>query len=165
MIQLDQTDIHILQLLHYDARLSHKEIADKLGKELALITERIYWLEQEDYIQRYVAMPDRNNHNNTLVSFTNVKLKDSSLELRKAFENKMLEFDEVVGCYYMTGLCDYLLKIEVNNMNEYQCFMVSKLSLLSNIASVQSSFVMTDVKHQPAYNISLPVNKLNKTTT
>ena len=60
MVQLDNTDIKILQLLQHDARLTNKEIADKLGKSVTPVYERIKWLEQEGYIQRYVAVLDKN---------------------------------------------------------------------------------------------------------
>lgn len=162
MIQLDQTDVRILQLLQNDARLTNKEIADKLGKTVTPIYERIKWMEQEGYIQRYVAVLDKNKIEKTLVAYTNVQLKEHSHPMLKAFERDIVKFDEVMECNHMTGIYDYLLKIVVKDMNEYQGFIVNKLAKLPNIGTVQSGFVMTEVKHETAYKISLPEKKNKK---
>lgn len=162
MIQLDSTDISILQLLQHDARLTNKEIADKLGKTVTPVYERIKWLEQEGYIQRYVAVLDKNKIDKNLVAFTNVQLKEHSHAMLKVFEKDIVKFEEVMECYHMTGLYDYLLKIVVKDMNEYQGFIVNKLAKLPNIGTVQSSFIMTEVKYGTAYTLSLPDSKKKK---
>ncbi len=162
MIRLDQTDIRILQLLQHDARLTNKEIADKLGKTVTPVYERIKWLKEEGFIQRYVAVLDRNKIDKSLVAFTNVQLKEHAHLMLKAFEKDIVKFDEVMECYHMTGLYDYLLKIVVKDMNEYQGFIVNKLAKLPNIGTVQSSFNMTEVKYETAYTISIPELKGKK---
>lgn len=159
MIQLDQTDVRILHLLQNDARLTNKEIADKLGKTVTPVFERIKWLEKEGYIQQYVAVLDRSKIDKNLVALTNVQLKEHSHPILKSFEKDIVGFDEVMECYHMTGLYDYLLKIVVKDMSEYQEFIVNKLSKLPNIGTVQSSFMMTEIKHETAYAISLPEQK------
>jgi DNA-binding Lrp family transcriptional regulator len=154
MIKLDATDISILNLLQNDARLTNKEIADKLGKSVTPVYERIKWLEEEGYIQRYVAVLNKNKIDKNLVAFTNVQLKEHSHAMLKAFEKDIVKFEEVMECYHMTGLYDYLLKIAVKDMNEYQGFIVNKLAKLPNIGTVQSSFIMTEVKFGTAYKLT-----------
>jgi Lrp/AsnC family transcriptional regulator, leucine-responsive regulatory protein len=142
--QLDATDIGILQLLQHDARFTNKEIADKLGKSINPVYERIRRLEREGYIQRYVALVDRTKIDKTLVAFTNVQLKEHSHSMLKDFEQAIVIFEEVMECHHMTGMYDYLIKIVVRDMNEYQDFIVNKLARLPNIGTVQSGFVMTE---------------------
>lgn len=149
--QLDATDIGILQLLQHDARFTNKEIADKLGKSINPVYERIRRLEREGYIQRYVALVDRTKIDKTLVAFTNVQLKEHSHSMLKDFEQAIVNFEEVMECHHMTGIYDYLIKIVVRDMNEYQDFIVNKLARLPNIGTVQSGFVMTEIKHETAY--------------
>ncbi|HEX4875163.1 MAG TPA: Lrp/AsnC family transcriptional regulator [Chitinophagaceae bacterium] len=161
MTKLDQTDINILQLLQYDARLTNKEIADKLGKTVTPVYERIKWLEQEGYIQKYVAVLDRNKIDKNLVAYTNVQLKEHSHQMLKAFEKDIVKLPEVMECHHMTGIYDYLLKIVVKDMNEYQDFIVNKLAKLPNIGTVQSGFEMTEVKNETAYSIS-PAEKKDR---
>ena len=71
----------------------------------------------------------------------------------KDFEKAVVKLAEVMECYHMTGSYDYLLKIVVNDMNAYHDFILNKLAKLSNIGTVQSSFIMTEVKFDTAYPI------------
>lgn len=160
MINFDAADIHILQLLQSDARLTNKEIADKIGKSVTAVYERIRRLEKDGFILRYVAVLDRVKIGKPLVAYTNIQLKEHSHIMLKAFEKDIIRFDEVMECCHMTGLFDYLLKVAVRDMQEYQDFIVNKLSKLPNIGTVQSSFMMTELKHQTAYKIkSGPENR------
>ncbi|HMO34344.1 MAG TPA: Lrp/AsnC family transcriptional regulator [Lacibacter sp.] len=156
--RLDATDIGILRLLQYDARLTNKELADKLGKSINPIYERVRRLEKEGYIQRYVALVDRNKIDKPLVAFTNVQLKEHAHSMLKDFEQAIVNFEEVMECHHMTGIYDYLIKIVVQDMNEYQDFIVNKLARLPNIGTVQSGFVMTEIKHETAYALR-PIGK------
>jgi Lrp/AsnC family leucine-responsive transcriptional regulator len=74
----------------------------------------------------------------------------------QAFEREVVKLPEVLECYHMTGMYDYLLKVVVSDMNHYQSFIVNKLAKLPNIGTVQSSFIMTEVKYQLAYPVALP---------
>lgn len=154
-MSLDQTDRQILQLLQYDARLTNKEIADKLGKTISPVYERIKWLEQQGYIKQYIALADRNLLGLHLVAFTNVQLKEHAQTMLHAFEKEVVKLPEVLECYHMTGMYDYLLKVVVSDMNHYQSFIVNKLAKLPNIGTVQSSFIMTEVKYQLAYPVTI----------
>ncbi len=152
-MQLDQTDAAILELLQSDAHLTNKELADKLGKSVTPVYERIRRLEKEGYILRYCAIVDKNRIGKSLVAFTNVQLKQHSHGILKSFEKSIVRFGEVMECYHMTGVYDYLLKIVVEDMTAYQDFIVNKLAKLTDIGTVQSSFVMTEIKHETAYRV------------
>lgn len=153
MSLLDSIDRKILLLLQYDARLTNKELADKLGKSVTPIYERIRRLEREGYIKGYVALLDRQKVGIMLLAYTNVQLKEHSFNMLKAFEKAVVKLDEVMECNHMTGSYDYLLKIGVRDMQEYQEFIINKLSRLANIGTVQSSFVMTEIKNETAFHL------------
>lgn len=152
-INLDSSDREILRMLQEDARLSSKAIAQKLGKSLNPIYERIRKLEKYGFIKKYVALLDRTLIDRNLVSFTNVQLKEHSHEMIQDFERTSSEFTEVMELNHITGRYDYLLKVVTQDMNEYQNFLVNKLSKVENIAHVESSFVMTEVKNETKYSI------------
>ncbi len=152
-MNLDKTDIQILDLLQSDALLTNKELADKLGKSVTPVYERIRRLEKEGYITRYCAIVNRNKIGKTLVAFTNVQLKQHAQSILLNFEKAIVKFEEVMECYHMTGVYDYLLKVVVTDMTAYQDFIVNKLARLTDIGTVQSSFIMTEVKHETAYKI------------
>jgi DNA-binding Lrp family transcriptional regulator len=148
---MDATDRLILGLLQHDAKLTNKEIADKLGKSVTPVYERIRKLEKEGLIKGYVALIDRRKAGISLLAYTNVQLKEHSFPMLKAFEKAIVKLDEVMECNHMTGAYDYLLKIAVRDMNEYQDFIINKLSRLANIGTVQSSFIMNEIKQETAY--------------
>jgi Lrp/AsnC family transcriptional regulator, leucine-responsive regulatory protein len=150
---MDRTDYQILDLLQSDARLTNKEIADKLGKSVTPIYERIKRLEREGYIRKYIAVLDRHKINRSLMAFTNVQLKEHSHDMLQSFEKAIVKLDEVMECFHMTGMYDYLLRIVVKDMNAYQDFIVNKLARLPNIGTVQSSFVMTEIKDENGYSM------------
>ena len=66
------------------------------------------------------------------------------------FVNDVQLLSEVIECYHIAGLFDYLLKIYVEDMNDYQLFISEKLASIKNIGKVQSSFVMTEIKNVSA---------------
>lgn len=150
---LDKTDIRLLELLQADARLTIKELADKLGKSVTPVYERKRRLENEGFITRYTAIVDKNKIGKSLVAFTNVQLKQHAQNILLNFEKAIVKFEEVMECYHMTGVYDYLLKVAVTDMAAYQDFIVNKLARLTDIGTVQSSFIMTEVKHETAYKI------------
>ena len=150
---LDKTDIRLLELLQADARLTTKELADKLGKTVTPVYERKRRLENEGFITRYTAIVDKNKIGKSLVAFTNVQLRQHAQQILLNFEKTIVKFEKVIECYHMTGVYDYLLKVAVTDMAAYQDFIVNKLAKLTDIGTVQSSFVMTEVKHETAYKI------------
>ncbi|MBK8611602.1 MAG: Lrp/AsnC family transcriptional regulator [Chitinophagaceae bacterium] len=153
MASLDLINKRILTLLQNDAKLTTKELADKTGKTITPIYERIKWLEQQGYIKKYVAILNGTKLEKNLVAFTNVQLKEHAHTMLKSFEKAVVKLDEVMECYHMSGAYDYLLKIVLTDMNGYQDFIMNKLAKLANIGTVQSSFMLTEVKHETAYVI------------
>lgn len=150
---LDYTDIQILKLLQHDCLLSNKEIADKLSKTVTPILMRKRRLEEQGYIKKYIAILDRHKLNMSLMAYTNVQLKEHAETMLHAFQKAVIRFDEVLECNHMTGNYDYLLKIVVADMNHYHQFIVEKLAKLPNIGTVQSSFVMAELKEEYTYAI------------
>lgn len=154
---LDHTDRQILHLLQHDARLTNKEIADKLGKTITPVYERVKRLEQEGIIHKYVAVVDKKKIGKSLVVFTNVQLKQHTQQMLRSFDKFIVQFPEVMECYHMAGMYDYLLKIVVKDMEEYQDFILNKLAGMANIGTVQSNFVMQEFKNETAF--ALPSEK------
>ncbi|MDF2192680.1 Lrp/AsnC family transcriptional regulator [Paraflavitalea sp. CAU 1676] len=153
--QLDQTDIRILDLLQIDARITTKEIADKLGLTITPVSVRIKKLEQSGYIKRYVAILDKEKIGKNLIAFTTIKLREHTQAALRGFEQKSVKFKEIMECYRLTGNFDFLLKVVISDMQEYNNFLINKLSSLPNIGSVQSSFVLWEGKTETAFPLDL----------
>lgn len=150
---MDAIDKKILMLLQQDAKLNTKEIAEKVGLSVSPTFERIKKLEQKLYIKKYVALLDPAKVGKSISVYCQVTLAVHSRELIDDFKQHILALPEIMGCYHVSGNYDFLLKIAVNDMNEYQKFVIDKLSVIKGISNVQSSFVMEEIKNDFAYNL------------
>ncbi|MEQ8472204.1 MAG: Lrp/AsnC family transcriptional regulator [Marinoscillum sp.] len=154
---MDQIDLKILKLLQENGTLTHKEIAIKMNLTITPIYERIKRLEREGVIKKYVALVDQEKLNMSLVAFTNISLKEHSKAYIEKFETEITKIDAVVECFHIAGQFDYLLKIIIKDMKAYQSVVINQLASMENIANVNSSFVMTEVKR----STSIPISQLN----
>jgi|SRR3954464_911436 len=154
MKTLDLLDKKILRLLQKDARLNTKEIANKIGLSVTPTYERLKKIEKSKIIKGYVALLDQQAIGKTCSAFCTISLRLHSAPLLKQFEQALRSFPEVMECYHVAGAYDYLIKIVVDNMNDYKNLLVNKLAAMENVSNVQSAFIMTEVKHETAYHLS-----------
>lgn len=153
MEQLDATDKRILNLLQKNALQSVKEIADAVGLSTSPTYERIKRMERAGVILKYVALLDKTKIDRELTAVCNVKLKEHSHGMLSKFEKAIVKFDEVMEIQCLSGAIDYCIKVAVKDMAHYQDFIMNKLSSLENIANVESSFVMKEIKQETAYKL------------
>lgn len=153
--QFDAVDINILNMLQKDARLNHKEIADKLSKSLNTIYNRVRRMEEEGIIKSYVALLDNAKVHRAEMFFTHVKLKDHSREGLSNFENEIIKADEVMECYHMTGKYDFILKVATESVQLYHDFLMKKLFTIMSVGSVETTLVMRQAKFETAYVIDV----------
>jgi DNA-binding Lrp family transcriptional regulator len=110
-------------------------------------------MEKRGVIEKYVAILSKEKIGKTLVVYCSVSLQVHSKPLLKKFEQAVGKMEEVMECYHTAGTFDYLLKVVSNDMSHYQDFITNKLAAAENIGHVQSSFVMTEVKHKTNYKV------------
>ncbi len=150
---LDATDKAILNLLQDDAKLTNKVLSSKLSLSVTAVYERVKKLEKLGVIDRYVALLSKEQLGKSFVAFCHVKLVQHTQENVKQFEKEVVEIDEVLECYHLSGDYDYLIKVHVENMEAYRNFMITKLTNLNHIGSTHSMFMINEVKHTTALNI------------
>lgn len=148
---LDNTDKEILKILQIDASLTNKEIAYKLNKSIATVHERVRRLKEGGYIKAVVAILDRKKINRGLLAFSHVLLNEHTATSLKAFEEEVAKFPEVLECFQMSGAFDFILRISTADMDAYHDFYRNKLTMLPNITTVQSFFVLSETKSDTAY--------------
>jgi len=149
--ELDEIDRKILQLLQNDARLSTKQLALQLHRSLTPIHVRVRRLQEEGYIKRYTVILDPKKIGLQLIAYTQVQLKEHSQNALLAFQHEVVKLSEVMECHHMTGAFDFLLRIAIRDMNEYNYLLMNKLSKLPDVGTMQSFFVMSEAKHETAY--------------
>lgn len=148
MDELDKTDIGILQLLEQDGRLNHKQIAHQLHKTVNPIHLRIRKLLQKGFIKRFTIIVDHKKVGRGLIAYTQVLLKQHSRETLANFKQEVVQLPEVMECYHMTGGFDFLLRIAIRDMDEYNALLTNKLSGLPDVGKLESFFVMSVNKHE-----------------
>ena len=153
MEQFDRIDLAILRTLHNDAKLTTKELATAVHLTPTPVFERLKRLERQGVIKKYVAVLDAQKLNRAFVVFCSVKLSRMNHDIALDFTRRIHEIPEVTECYNISGDFDYLLKINVQDMAQYQQILLDKLGTIESLGSLKSSFVMDEVKH--CYGISL----------
>lgn len=146
MKQLDTVDRQILQLLQDNAKYTIKEIATQLGMTTTPVYERIKRMEEDGYIDSYVALLSKQRLGLHLVALCKVSLKEHNPPQMLEFEEQIEGCKEVIECFQIAGDFDYLLKLVLPNMEAYQAFMNTHINSLPNVRHIQSSFVMKEVK-------------------
>ena len=147
MEQLDQTDLRILRTLQNDAKLTTKELAAAVNLTPTPVFERQKRLERQGFIRRYVAVLDAEKLGQGLIVFCHVKLRHMNRDIASDFERRIKEIAEVTECYNTSGNFDYLLKVHARDMKQYQEFVLNKLGDIESLASLESTFVMSEVKN------------------
>lgn len=148
---LDNIDKKLLKLLQEDSKRTTKELSLKLNLSVTAVYERIKKLEREQIIEKYVVLLDRNKIQKGFVVFCHLKLMQHTKEFISQFEKEVVKLTEVLECFHVSGDYDYILKICVENMEEYREFMVTKLTTLQHIGSTHSTFMIGEVKNTTAF--------------
>ena len=144
---LDQKDVEILKILQENADITNKEVAAKVHLSPTPVFERIRRLRQQGYIKKFAAVLDAEKLDCSFVAFCYIKLKQHTFDNADRFMKAVQNFDEVAECYNISGDFDFLLKIYVSSMKEYQQFVLRILGDQDCIGSLNSSFVMGEVKN------------------
>src|SRR6266404_2470046 len=144
--KLDQKDLPILKLLQQNARVTVKEISDKVHLSTTPVYERIKRMEEAGVIRQYAALVDNSKVKKGLMVICYVSLKQHNKTAGAKFIKAIHEMDEVIECYNISGEFDFMLKVVAENMDAYYDFHVNKLSEVENIGNVQSTFVMGVIK-------------------
>ncbi|MBC7586251.1 Lrp/AsnC family transcriptional regulator [Tardiphaga sp. vice352] len=153
MTSLDAIDRKILGVLQADGRTTMQDLAEQVGLSVSPCHRRVKLLEQRGVISRYMALVDQKSlglHVSVFISIKLVRQKEEDLE---RFARAISGWEEVLECYLMTGNRDYLLRVVAADLASYETFLKTRLTRLDGIASIESSFALSQVK----YTIALPV--------
>jgi Lrp/AsnC family transcriptional regulator, leucine-responsive regulatory protein len=145
-VSMDAIDIAILRLLQQNAKMTVKEISDKVHLSTSPVHERIKRMETAGIIKQYATLVDHTKVKKGLMVICYVSLKQHDKTAGAKFIKYIHELHEVIECYNISGEFDFMLKVVAENMDGYYNFHVNKLSQSDNIGHVQSVFVMGVIK-------------------
>lgn len=157
MENLDNIDLKLLDLLQNNAKLTVKELSAAVNLSLSPTYDRVKRLEREGYILKYMAVLNAQKLEQGFVVYCNVKLRHINSAIAKDFASNITELREVAECYNISGEYDYLLKIRVADMRQYQRFLIDKIGQMDCVSAMQSVFVMDEIKREEL--VPLPETK------
>lgn len=147
METLDKIDLQILRVLQENARLTTKELAARVSLSSTPVFERLKRLEANGYIKKYMAVVDAEKLHQGFIVFCKVKLTRLNRDIAQDFSRIVQGIPEVTECYNISGSYDYLLKIHAKDMKHYQAFILNVLGTIEYLSSLESVFVMDELKH------------------
>ena len=150
----DKKDLSILKLLQQNARITVKEISEKIHLSTTPVHERIKRMEESGVITQYATLVDSTKVKKSLMVICYVSLKQHGKNAGAKFIKVINELNEVIECFSISGEFDFMLKVVCEDMNAYYDFHVNKLSEIENVGHVQSIFVMGIIKqtHQVVWD-------------
>jgi Lrp/AsnC family transcriptional regulator len=144
---VDDIDLKILRVLQKEHGLPINEIGERVGLSHTPCWRRIKKMEELGIIRNRAVILDANLLDLGVTVFVFVRLKQHHEEALIGFERAVLDFKEIVQCYSMTGEFDYLIRVVTTGVSSYEDFVKNKLLHLPDVAFVNSSFALQEVKN------------------
>jgi Lrp/AsnC family transcriptional regulator, leucine-responsive regulatory protein len=146
IVPLDEKDKAILRYIQSNAKATVREIAANVHLSTTPVHERIKRMEEEGVILQYATILNHTRINKGLMAICYISLKEHNKKSGGKFIKTLSDMPEVIEFYIISGAFDFMLKIVVENMDDYYNFHVNKLGQVDNIAQVQSTFIMGVIK-------------------
>lgn len=150
---IDSIDWKILAELQENARIANVVLAEKVNLSPSPCLARVKRLEREGFIRHYVTLLNSAAIGLGVNVFVQIRLERQVESGLIAFERAVRARPEVMECYLMTGVSDYLLRVAVSDLQEFQKFVTEVVAKLPGVGNIQSSFALKQV----IYKTSLPL--------
>lgn len=151
LMSLDKTDRRILAALQKDGRLTNVELAEQVGLSPSPCLRRVRRLEEEGYIDRYVALLNPKKLGYSTTVFVRVWLAAQDDDTVKRFIASVRELGQVMECHFMAGDCDLLLRVVASDLDDYRRFQSEHLGRIEGIRKLQTEIPLERVKQSWEY--------------
>jgi Lrp/AsnC family transcriptional regulator len=151
---MDDIDHKLLEILQEDATLSIAQMAAQVGLSPTPCWKRIQKLEAERVITGRVAVVDPERVGVGLTAFVTIVAAEHTPEWLQRFSAVVAAMPEVMEVYRMAGDVDYMLRVAVSNMAEYDR-LYKRLIASARLKNVTSRFAMERIKHSTAYPLRI----------
>lgn len=148
--KIDAIDRKLLHELQRDASISHAELAERVGASTASCWRRIRALEADRILGSQVRLVDTARLGRGVNVICHIKIKNHLIETTEAFESFIASREEIIECYSMSGDWDYLLRILVADVEDYNRFLMRTVLRHPSVATGSSHFALAQVKYTTA---------------
>ena len=150
-MELDNYDRHILAELQAHGRLSNQELADRISLSPSPCLRRVRALEDAGIITGYRALVDAKSLGLSLMALIHISMDQHTPERFQGFEAAIKDIPEILECLLITGQsADYQLKVVVRDMDAYQELLLNRITRITGVTGVHSSFVLRRVVDKTA---------------
>ncbi|MDF3416522.1 Lrp/AsnC family transcriptional regulator [Sulfitobacter sp. M57] len=146
MPQLDAIDRKIIRTLQKNGRMTNLDLAAEVNLSPSPCLRRLRLLEQSKAITGYSVDVDARAYGLPVTVMVRISLEKHTKDVVDHFEEQMKRIPEVLECFVMTGLSDYMLRVVVSDLEGYERFVRDRLQSIGGIGSIDSSFVYGVVK-------------------
>ncbi|HEV2080712.1 MAG TPA: Lrp/AsnC family transcriptional regulator [Allosphingosinicella sp.] len=150
---LDPVDRRIVRELQRDASLSHAALAEQVGASAASVWRRVRALEKSGVLGKAVRLANADRLDRSVNVLCQVRMTRQTVSARAEFEEFIQSREEIVECYSMSGEWDYLLRIAVRDVADYDRFIMRGVLAHPTVANAASNFALRQVK----YTTEIPV--------
>ena len=147
---LDRIDRRILEHLQDDGRLSNQELAARVALSPSPCLRRVRALERAGVIRRYAALLEPLQVGIGLLAYVTVKLEKRGKMPVDQFTRAVQSWPEVIACFSMTGDMDYLMRVQVEDLEHYSRFVMDKLLKQPGVIDIRTNFVLERIKETTA---------------
>lgn len=147
-VRFDAIDLAILNQLQTDAKITNATLSQRVGISPPSTLERVKKLENAGIIRGYVALIDPASVNKGISAIVHVTLREHGEARLETFKEAIAKFSEVQLAWHTAGEEDFILKVLVTDMEEYESFVVHRLSAVPNIGRVRTSFCLSAAKDE-----------------
>lgn len=152
-MKIDEIDKKILEKLQGNARITNAQLSKEIGLSPAPTLERVKKLENLLLITNYHAEIDREKLGLGVSIFILITLSNHKLNKIESFVEKVNSIEDIVECHHITGSGDFLLKVVIESMGAYQKLILSTLTQIEEIGSMQSLVVLSTFKNSKVLKI------------
>ena len=143
---MDAKDCQIIAVLQREGRLSNQDLAERVNLSPSPCLRRVRALEERGIITGYAAVVDEQAYGLPVTAFVRVRLERHNREAIEEFETRVRQIDQILDCYMLTGSADYLLRVLVASLQDYEAFVRHRLHGIRGIASISRSTFLWRLK-------------------
>ena len=155
-MKLDEMDMKILNILQQNGKIKNTKLASQIGISPPAMLERVKRLEASGVMKKYAALVDRAKINMRIMAFISISLSVHQLTSLDEFTSRILEMEEVLECYQVSGAHDFVLKVVLPSMDYYSDLINNKITRIPGVRTTESTFVLSTIKDDTAFPLPTP---------
>lgn len=145
-MQVDTTDLNILEILKKNGRTTVSEISRMVNLSIPAVSERIKKMEDKNIIEQYTVKINREEmgHKLLVAIFVSIDHKDNI----ESFKGEIVEFPEVIECHHIVGEYNYMLKVLLEDTKELEDFISNKLKSIKGVQKSSTILILSTLKEE-----------------